>query len=157
MRQRWRGENYKFTELGIGAAAARRRIEELLALVNLTDARKRPLGGFSGGIKQRVGIAQALLNVWRPGSKLFECFYTALWYIGPLQPARKVDFIGASPAAVASGIRFFIWRLQQRCWLWLSPASVLISFILTASITGSWWFITARTAWYCRSRGRKSN
>ncbi len=47
---------------GIGAAAARRRIEELLALVNLTDVRKRPLGGYSGGMRQRVGIAQALLN-----------------------------------------------------------------------------------------------
>ena len=47
---------------GIGAAAARRRIDELLALVNLTDARKRPLGGYSGGMRQRVGIAQALLN-----------------------------------------------------------------------------------------------
>jgi ABC-type multidrug transport system ATPase subunit len=47
---------------GIEAAAARRRIEELLALVNLTEARKRPLGGYSGGMKQRVGIAQALLN-----------------------------------------------------------------------------------------------
>jgi ABC-2 type transport system ATP-binding protein len=43
-------------------AAARQRIDELLVLVNLTDARKRPLGGFSGGMKQRVGIAQALLN-----------------------------------------------------------------------------------------------
>jgi len=31
-------------------------------VVNLTDVRKRPLGGFSGGMKQRVGIAQALLN-----------------------------------------------------------------------------------------------
>ena len=31
-------------------------------MVNLTDARKRPLGGYSGGMKQRVGIAQALLN-----------------------------------------------------------------------------------------------
>ncbi len=30
--------------------------------MNLTDVRKRPLGGFSGGMKQRVGIAQALLN-----------------------------------------------------------------------------------------------
>jgi len=47
---------------GISAAAARRRIDELLALVNLTEARKRPLGGFSGGMRQRVGIAQALLN-----------------------------------------------------------------------------------------------
>lgn len=47
---------------GLDAAASRLRIDELLNLVNLTEARKRPLGGFSGGMKQRVGIAQALLN-----------------------------------------------------------------------------------------------
>jgi ABC-2 type transport system ATP-binding protein len=47
---------------GLDAATSRRRIDELLNLVNLTDVRKRPLGGFSGGMKQRVGIAQALLN-----------------------------------------------------------------------------------------------
>ncbi|HTK95176.1 MAG TPA: ABC transporter ATP-binding protein [Terriglobales bacterium] len=47
---------------GLDAAAARRRIDELLQLVNLTEVRKRPLGGFSGGMRQRVGIAQALLN-----------------------------------------------------------------------------------------------
>jgi len=47
---------------GIDHRLARRRIDELIALVNLSDARKRPLGGFSGGMRQRVGIAQALLN-----------------------------------------------------------------------------------------------
>jgi len=47
---------------GLDAAAAKRRIDELLNLVNLADVRKRPLGGYSGGMKQRVGIAQALLN-----------------------------------------------------------------------------------------------
>ena len=47
---------------GIAGAAARERIAGLLELVNLTDVRKRPLGGFSGGMRQRVGIAQALLN-----------------------------------------------------------------------------------------------
>jgi ABC-type multidrug transport system ATPase subunit len=47
---------------GLDARTARRRIDELLQVVNLVDARKRPLGGFSGGMKQRVGIAQALLN-----------------------------------------------------------------------------------------------
>jgi ABC-type multidrug transport system ATPase subunit len=47
---------------GLDRAAARRRIDELLNLVNLADVRKRPLGGYSGGMKQRVGIAQALLN-----------------------------------------------------------------------------------------------
>lgn len=47
---------------GLEAATSRRRIDELLNLVNLADVRKRPLGGYSGGMKQRVGIAQALLN-----------------------------------------------------------------------------------------------
>jgi ABC-2 type transport system ATP-binding protein len=47
---------------GLDASASRKRIDELLNLVNLTDVRKRPLGGYSGGMRQRVGIAQALLN-----------------------------------------------------------------------------------------------
>lgn len=47
---------------GIAPAAAKRRIAELLELVNLADAAKRPLGGYSGGMRQRVGIAQSLLN-----------------------------------------------------------------------------------------------
>jgi ABC-2 type transport system ATP-binding protein len=47
---------------GIEGGVAKRRISELLELVNLTDVSKRPLGGFSGGMRQRVGIAQALLN-----------------------------------------------------------------------------------------------
>ncbi|HUU47063.1 MAG TPA: ABC transporter ATP-binding protein [Acidobacteriota bacterium] len=47
---------------GIRAGDARKRIGELLALVNLGEARRHPLGSFSGGMKQRVGIAQALLN-----------------------------------------------------------------------------------------------
>lgn len=47
---------------GIPEATARQRIGELLVLVNLADAGKRALGGYSGGMRQRVGIAQALLN-----------------------------------------------------------------------------------------------
>src|ERR1700676_1592614 len=47
---------------GVSAAAARKRIAELLDLVNLADAARRPLGGYSGGMRQRIGIAQALLN-----------------------------------------------------------------------------------------------
>lgn len=47
---------------GLDGQSARRRIEALLELVNLVEARKRPLGEYSGGMKQRVGIAQALLN-----------------------------------------------------------------------------------------------
>jgi ABC-type multidrug transport system ATPase subunit len=47
---------------GLDARSARRRIDELLVVVNLVNAAKHPLGGYSGGMKQRVGIAQALLN-----------------------------------------------------------------------------------------------
>src|SRR6202050_3273234 len=47
---------------GAAAGPARRRIGELLEIVNLTEVAKRPLGGYSGGMRQRVGIAQALLN-----------------------------------------------------------------------------------------------
>jgi len=37
-------------------------VESLLHKTNLYDVRKHNLGGFSGGMKQRFGIAQALLN-----------------------------------------------------------------------------------------------
>lgn len=47
---------------GLDRKVAKQRIAELLQLVNLTEAANRPLGGYSGGMKQRVGIAQALLN-----------------------------------------------------------------------------------------------
>jgi len=47
---------------GLEGHSARRRIDELLQVVNLIDAARRPLGSYSGGMKQRVGIAQALLN-----------------------------------------------------------------------------------------------
>jgi ABC-type multidrug transport system ATPase subunit len=42
--------------------AAEERIEALLDVVNLREDAGRRLGGFSGGMRQRVGIAQALLN-----------------------------------------------------------------------------------------------
>jgi ABC-type multidrug transport system ATPase subunit len=47
---------------GVAPEAAKERIDDLLAFVNLLEARKRPLGDYSGGMKQRIGIAQALLN-----------------------------------------------------------------------------------------------
>ncbi|MFC4013241.1 ABC transporter ATP-binding protein [Nonomuraea purpurea] len=47
---------------GLSARSAKARIEELLELVNLTEAVKRPLRAYSGGMLRRVGIAQALLG-----------------------------------------------------------------------------------------------
>ena len=47
---------------GMRPREAKKRIDVLLALVNLTEVRNQSLGGYSGGMRQRVGIAQALLN-----------------------------------------------------------------------------------------------
>ena len=48
---------------GIGNARERRAtIEALLTQVNLWDVRKKPIAGFSGGMRQRFGIAQALIG-----------------------------------------------------------------------------------------------
>ncbi|WP_428310388.1 ABC transporter ATP-binding protein [Hydrocarboniphaga sp.] len=47
---------------GLPNAKARARIDECLAAVGLSEAGDRRLGDFSGGMRQRIGIAQALLN-----------------------------------------------------------------------------------------------
>jgi ABC-type multidrug transport system ATPase subunit len=54
--------DYMAAVKGLRRAAARRRIVSLLELLNLSNAARRPLGTYSGGMRQRVGIAVALLN-----------------------------------------------------------------------------------------------
>lgn len=41
---------------------AEKRSDALLERVGLTDAKKRKIGGYSGGMKQRLGLAQALIH-----------------------------------------------------------------------------------------------
>ena len=47
---------------GIPKSQAKRRAKELLELVSLEDVSRKKIKTFSGGMKQRLGIAQALLN-----------------------------------------------------------------------------------------------
>ena len=47
---------------GLGRIQAGQKMLELLDLVGLADERKQKIRTFSGGMKQRLGIAQALLN-----------------------------------------------------------------------------------------------
>jgi ABC-type multidrug transport system ATPase subunit len=46
----------------VNARERRRAVEALLHQVNLWDLRKKALAGYSGGMRQRFGIAQALLG-----------------------------------------------------------------------------------------------
>ena len=47
---------------GLSGRKAAAKVEELLHIVNLTDAADKAVKGYSGGMKQRIGIAQALVN-----------------------------------------------------------------------------------------------
>lgn len=47
---------------GLDKVQARKRAKELLQLVSLQDVAKKKIKTYSGGMKQRLGIAQALLN-----------------------------------------------------------------------------------------------
>jgi ABC-2 type transport system ATP-binding protein len=47
---------------GLRGARLRKRVEEMLALVGLTEARTRRLAGYSKGMLQRIGLAQALIQ-----------------------------------------------------------------------------------------------
>src|SRR6185503_17868741 len=47
---------------GLSSSLFRQRVDEVLEMVNLEQVADRKLPTYSGGMKQRIGIAQALLN-----------------------------------------------------------------------------------------------
>ena len=53
---------YFATLKGFSKKEAKDRVEMVLEMVNLTSEKKHKIKTFSGGMKQRLGIAQALLN-----------------------------------------------------------------------------------------------
>ena len=54
--------NYIAALKGLSRSESKIRIRELLEFLNLLDVKKKSLNKYSGGMKQRIGIAQALLN-----------------------------------------------------------------------------------------------
>jgi ABC-2 type transport system ATP-binding protein len=47
---------------GLGEERLRARVDEVLELTGLTEAARRRVGGYSGGMRQRLSLAQALLH-----------------------------------------------------------------------------------------------
>jgi ABC-2 type transport system ATP-binding protein len=47
---------------GLSGQSLKKRVDEVLGQTGLTEAAPRKVGGYSGGMKQRLGIAQALIN-----------------------------------------------------------------------------------------------
>ena len=78
---------------GMRGAPLRKRIDELLDLVDLQDARKRRLGGYSKGMLQRIGLAQAIVQ--KPRLVILD------------EPTAGVDPIGSRQ------IRDLILRLKE--------------------------------------------
>ena len=53
---------YMATLKGLTKTQAKRKTDEVLELVNLQENARKKIKTYSGGMKQRLGIAQALLN-----------------------------------------------------------------------------------------------
>jgi ABC-2 type transport system ATP-binding protein len=60
--------------------SAVRRADELLELVGIEEAKNRRIGGYSGGMKQRLGLAQAMMH--RPRLLILDEPVSALDPIG---------------------------------------------------------------------------
>ncbi len=78
---------------GLKGAALDKKVDELIKLVNLENGRDRPLGAYSKGMLQRIGLAQALVH--EPELLLLD------------EPTAGVDPIGSRE------IRDLIYRLRD--------------------------------------------
>ena len=79
---------------GLGSRRLTERVNELLALVDLEGARDRRLGGYSKGMLQRIGLAQALVQ--EPRLVILD------------EPTAGVDPVGSRQ------IRDLILKLRER-------------------------------------------
>lgn len=93
---------------GLSRASLKKRVDELLELVGLASARDRRLSGYSKGMLQRIGLAQALIN--EPKLIVLD------------EPTAGVDPAGSRE------IRDLIFHLKQR------GVTVLLSSHLLAQV-----------------------
>ena len=84
---------------GMRGGMLRGRVAETLELVGLADAAKRRIGGYSGGMRQRLGLGQAILN--RPPVLLLDEPVSAL------DPEGRHDILAAIRALAGSSTVLF--------------------------------------------------
>jgi ABC-2 type transport system ATP-binding protein len=85
---------------GLRAAERRSRVHELLELVGLADVARRRVAGFSRGMRQRLGVAQALVN--QPQVLFLD------------EPVSALDPVGRKE------VLDLIERLRGRCTVFMS-------------------------------------
>jgi ABC-2 type transport system ATP-binding protein len=85
---------------GLPATVRSTRTKELLALAGLEEAAKRRIGGFSRGMRQRLALAQALVN--RPKVLFLD------------EPASALDPVGRKE------VLDFIEQLRGQCTVFMS-------------------------------------
>jgi ABC-2 type transport system ATP-binding protein len=85
---------------GLRGAELERRIDETLSIVGLEEAGRRAIGGYSGGMRQRLGLAQAILN--RPPVLLLDEPVSALDPEGRRDVLEVIRRLGGSSTVLFS-------------------------------------------------------
>lgn len=85
---------------GLNKLARDAKTNELLQLVGLMDVRKRRVGGFSRGMRQRLGIAQALVN--QPEILLLDEPVSALDPVGRKDILELIESLAKQSTVVMS-------------------------------------------------------
>ncbi len=85
---------------GMGRGEASLRIPEMLEVVGLADAGDRRIGGYSGGMRQRIGLAAALLD--RPPVLILDEPVSALDPAGRHDILEVIGDLGGATTVVMS-------------------------------------------------------
>ena len=108
------------------------RVKELIALAGLGEAARRRIGGFSRGMRQRLGLAQALFN--RPKILFLDEPASAL---DPAGRKEVLDFIEQQRGSVRYLCPPIFWQMWSVC-----------AIRLGSSTMASWWSpLHARHSW----------